>query len=126
MLTRVLSTLLVLVLAGHGDAWASAAAERPPAFTVRITSPLGRTGQPERIRIVAQIRGPEDLQIEPVRFFVDSELVGEDRDGPPYAIEWTDANPFEPTEIVVEVRAADAVARGRGGGAGFVRPRGLA
>ena len=29
-------------------------------------------------------------------------LVGEDRDGPPYAVQWVDDNPFEPTRIRVE------------------------
>ena len=33
-------------------------------------------------------------------------LVGDDREGPPYAVEWTDANPFEPTRIRVD--ATDA------------------
>ena len=29
-------------------------------------------------------------------------LVGDDAEGPPFAVEWTDANPFEPTRIRVE------------------------
>jgi Ca-activated chloride channel homolog len=78
---------------------------------VQITSPLGRTGIPERIRIVAQVTTPDGVQLEPVRFFIDSVLLGEDKDGPPYAIEWTDENPFEAREIAVEVRGAGAVAR---------------
>jgi VWFA-related protein len=107
---RSLSVLLALLLF---------AAERPSGthsraeseLSVRITSPLGRTGVTERIRIVAQVRHEPDLQLGPVRFFIDQKLLGEDVDGPPYAVEWTDENPFEPREIAVEVRAASAVAR---------------
>ena len=42
-----------------------------------------------------------------VRFYVNDALVGEDAEGPPYAVEWTDANPFEQTRIRVE--ATDAL-----------------
>jgi Ca-activated chloride channel family protein len=42
--------------------------------------------------------------LDSVRFFVNSALLGEDAQGPPYAVEWVDENPFAPTEIVVEVR----------------------
>ena len=79
-------------------------------LTVEITSPKGRTGIPERIRIVAQVLS-DDVRLDSVRFFIDNVLLGEDKDGPPYAIEWTDENPFEPREIAVEARAAGAVAR---------------
>jgi len=82
-----------------------------PDLSVEITSPLGRTGIPERIRIVARVRAADGTQLEPVRFFIDSVLLGEDKDGPPYALEWTDENPFEPREIAVEVRAGNNVAR---------------
>ena len=85
--------------------------EAAPALSVEITSPKGRTGIPERIRIVAQVVAPDPGQLEPVRFFIDNVLLGEDKDGPPYAIEWTDENPFELREIAVEVRAAGAVAK---------------
>jgi VWFA-related protein len=37
-----------------------------------------------------------------VRFLVDGVLVGTVTDGPPYAVEWTDDNPFQRREIVVE------------------------
>src|SRR5262249_7618202 len=33
---------------------------------------------------------------------VDQKLFGEATDGPPFAVEWTDENPFEPREIVAE------------------------
>ncbi len=38
-----------------------------------------------------------------VQFFVDGQLVGEDKTAP-YAIEWTDENPFEVAEISVQVQ----------------------
>jgi hypothetical protein len=41
-----------------------------------------------------------------VRFFVDGKSIGEDTDGPPYAVEWVDENPFEKREISVEVTDA--------------------
>ena len=83
------------------------------ALTVEITSPKGRTGIPERIRIVAQVLSSDNVRLDSVRFFIDNVLLGEDKDGPPYAIEWTDENPFEAREIAVEARAAGAVARDR-------------
>ena len=78
-----------------------------PHLTVRITSPLGRTGLPGAIRIVAQVSHLPNVALGPVRFFVNDVPAGDDAEGPPYAVEWTDANPFEPTRIRVE--ASDAV-----------------
>ncbi|MEO7135059.1 MAG: VWA domain-containing protein, partial [Vicinamibacterales bacterium] len=83
-------------------AHARPAAERE-VLSVRITSPLGRTGVPGTVRIVAQIQSPTGAVLSPVRFFVDGQLLSSDTDGPPYAVEWTDANPFDPTEISVAV-----------------------
>jgi VWFA-related protein len=110
MLCRALSALLALSLFAAERAAASRSAGESE-LSVRITSPLGRTGLTERIRIVAQVRHRPDAQLGPIRFFVDQTLLAEDSDGPPYAVEWTDENPFEPREIAVEVRAASAVAR---------------
>ena len=73
-----------------------------PLLSVRITSPLGRLGLPGAIRIVAQVNHPSQPLLESVRFYVNDALIGEDREGPPYAVEWTDANPFEPTRIRVD------------------------
>ena len=83
------------------------AADSTPALSVRITSPLGRTGLPGAIRIVAQVSHPPQVALGPVRFYVNDALVGDDAEGPPYAVEWTDANPFELTRIRVE--ASDAL-----------------
>ncbi len=79
--------------------------------SVRITSPLGRTGTPGTIRIVAQIRTEDDAPAGPVRFAIDGRLLATDSDGPPYVAEWVDENPFERCEITVEV--TDAVGRVR-------------
>jgi Ca-activated chloride channel homolog len=80
-----------------------ASAGRSSELAVRITSPLGRTGFAGRIRIVAQVQHPPGRALQPVRFFVDDVLLTEVPSGPPYAVEWSDENPFEPREISVEV-----------------------
>lgn len=88
--------------------------ERSAELAVKITSPLGRTGLVDRIRIVAHVSHRDGIHLQPVKFFVDDVLLGADGDGPPYAVEWTDENPFETREISVEVTdAAGAVARDR-------------
>lgn len=71
-------------------------------LSVHITSPLGRTGLPGAIRIVAQVSHQPNVALAPVKFFVNDVPAGDDGDGPPYTVEWTDANPFEPTRIRVE------------------------
>jgi Ca-activated chloride channel family protein len=76
-------------------------------LSVRITSPLGRTGFEGAVRLVAQVQNGEDAQVGPVRFFVDGKPYGEATEGPPYAVEWTDENPFEPRDIGVEVCDAE-------------------
>ena len=74
-----------------------------PSLTVEITSPLGRTGMAGPVRIVARIAADPKASLSPVQFFVDEQLVGEDKDGPPYAVEWVDSNPFLARSIVVQV-----------------------
>ena len=75
----------------------------PAPLAIRITSPLGRTGTTGAIRIVAQVSAKKDVALGAVRFYVDNALVGEDPSGPPFAVEWTDENPFEAREISVNV-----------------------
>jgi Ca-activated chloride channel homolog len=83
-----------------------------PVPTMRITSPLGRIGTPATVRIVVQVTWPVDAdgrtQPQPliVRFFVDGTNVGTVENGPPYAVNWIDDNPFEPREITVEASLA--------------------
>ena len=71
-------------------------------LSVRITSPLGRLGLPGTIRIVAQVAHSPQVALESVKFYVNDKLAGDDPVGPPYAVEWTDDNPFEPTRIRVD------------------------
>ena len=84
----------------------------PPRATIRLTSPLGRTGDSPTVRIVAQVQRPQvqksrDIPLLPirVRFYVDKALVGT-VDAPPYAVPWVDENPFEAREIRVEAEDA--------------------
>ena len=69
---------------------------------IRITSPLGRTGLPGTIRIVARLDGPAHTQALRVQFYVDKLFLSADTDGPPYDALWSDDNPFEPRELMVE------------------------
>jgi Ca-activated chloride channel family protein len=96
--------------AQQGDPPPSAAAHNgTPELSVRITSPLGRTGTAGTIRIVAQVRSVAPETLEPVRFYVDGVLVGTATAGPPFAVPWVDDNPFERREILVQ--ASDAEGR---------------
>jgi VWFA-related protein len=85
-----------------GASFAPAAAAPSSSLTVKITSPLGRMGTSGKVRIVAQIQTAPETALKPVRFFVDNVLLGVDSDGPPYAVEWLDENPYEKREIAVE------------------------
>jgi VWFA-related protein len=97
----LLTVLFLLALLLH--ARAAGPDGTSSTVSVRITSPLGRTGAPGAIRIVAQIRTEDGTLPGPVRFAVDGRLLGTDTDGPPYVAEWVDENPFERCEITVEV-----------------------
>jgi VWFA-related protein len=77
--------------------------------SIRITSPLGRSGTYGSIRIVAQIQPERGVDLGPVQFFIDGQLFRTDTDGAPYVVEWIDENPFEPREIAVAV--SDALGR---------------
>jgi VWFA-related protein len=74
-----------------------------PALSVRITSPLGRTGFSGTVRIVAQVRHAPTSAPGQMRFYVDDQFLGAIDHGPPYAMEWVDDNPFERRKIAVEV-----------------------
>ena len=82
---------------------ALAAIHVEPDASIRLTSPLGRTGISGTIRVVAQVVTPVADGIIPVRFYVDGTLLGEDTDGAPYYVEWNDENPYEPREIRAEI-----------------------
>ena len=85
-----------------GSAVVFAKDDVPTPLSVRITSPLGRLGLPGTIRIVAQVVHSPKVALDSVKFYVNDTLIGDDKTGPPYAVEWTDDNPFEPTRIRVD------------------------
>jgi VWFA-related protein len=72
------------------------------AAALRITSPLGRTGLPGVIRIVARLDGVTLSASPRVDFYVDNRLLASDSDGPPFDTQWTDENPFEKRELTVK------------------------
>ncbi len=87
----------------HSPIVSAATPSSPTALAVRITSPLGRTGTADTVRIVAQIQWGQNADLGPVRFYIDGKLFQTDSDGAPYVAEWVDENPFERREIAVAV-----------------------
>ena len=79
------------------------------APSIRITSPLGRTGVSAKVRIVAQVHAPASDSLSRLSFFVDGTLVGTAEPTPYSAVDWVDENPFETREIVVS--ASDGTGR---------------
>ena len=98
-LTLLLGACAALV--SGGPVVAGAAAD--DLASIRLTSPLGRSGLPGKVRIVARVVTPDGAAVPQVRFFVGEELLAVDTDGPPYATEWVDDNPFELRRIRVEM-----------------------
>ena len=115
-MTRVLRLLIFLwAMLATSVAGAQSPEVQQAAHTVRLTSPLGRTGETAEVRIVAQVQRPVRTTPAPtpikVRFYVDNALVGT-VEAAPYAVPWVDENPFEPREIRVEAEdAAGVIAR---------------
>ncbi len=64
-------------------------------------------GEPGTVRIVGQVRASPGHSVSAVRFSVDGTLLGTVTAGPPYAVEWTDDNPFKRREIVIEAEDSD-------------------
>ncbi len=107
---RVRSRLLAAALSAAIAAGSlHVAADGSSPLTVRITSPMGRTGVTGAVRIVAQVSDAADTPLQAVKFFVNQKQVGENHVGPVYGVEWSDDNPFEATEITVE--ATDSAGR---------------
>jgi VWFA-related protein len=71
----------------------------------RITSPLGRTGLPGTIRIVARLDGEQPAPDAPPRvsFYINGLHHADDLDGPPFEALWNDDNPFEKREIMARL-----------------------
>jgi Ca-activated chloride channel family protein len=90
-------------LAQDTSATESARASDAASFpSIRITSPLGRTGVAAKLRIVAQIHMAPSHPLSTVSFFVDGVLVGTAPASPYTSVDWTDENPFEQREILVQ------------------------
>ncbi|MFN8059249.1 MAG: VWA domain-containing protein [Vicinamibacterales bacterium] len=96
--TALLATAVVVV-----------AARQTERVSIRLTSPLGRSGLSGTLRIVAQVQAPPDAILSSVLFYVDGQLIGQDAD-PPYAVDWVDDNPFEARHIMAVVAAAGSEA----------------
>ena len=64
-------------------------------------------GEPGTVRIVGQVRAAPGRSVSTVRFSVDGTVLGTVTEGPPYAVEWTDDNPFQRREIVVEAQDSE-------------------
>ena len=102
------AVVVLLALSAPRDAAAQSAPSHG-ALSVRITSPQGRLASPGAIRIVAQAVAPPDARVANVAFFVGDQAIGVDTEGPVYAVEWTDSNPFD--AVTIRVQASDAVGR---------------
>jgi Ca-activated chloride channel homolog len=96
------SSLLSLVLLATPRAQVAQGLQSPTPLSVRITSPLGRTGATGAVRIVAQITPPAKEEVLAVRFYVDGVQLAEVHKGPPWGVDWTDENPLEKREIRVD------------------------
>jgi len=99
---RLAAVLMATALTKSVVSAQEAAAPSSPSASIRITSPLGRTGVAAKLRIVAQIHMPPAHPLSAVSFLVDGELVGTAPASPYTSVEWTDENPFEQREIVVQ------------------------
>ena len=95
LIARCLTAVAALVVT---TALPAASADHA-APELRITSPLGRTGLPGTIRIVARLDHLDARKPVAVQFFVDGQLLATDTDGPPFDAQWIDENPFERREL---------------------------
>jgi VWFA-related protein len=74
---------------------------------ITITSPLGRSGLPGTIRIVARVDGVTPGAPVAVAFAVDGKPLATDTDGAPYEAQWVDENPYEAREITAVATVAE-------------------
>ena len=98
----VLATAVVGLTAARQAPGSQEQAAGETGTSLRITSPLGRTGTAAKIRIVAQVALPPGVTLSALDFYVDGVKVGTVESGPPYAVDWVDENPLERREIVVQ------------------------
>ena len=100
---RLIVALLCLGLTIDGWSPAVLTGAAQATASIEITSPLGRTGLPGKVRIVARVATAKSDVIPQVRFYVDDVLIGTDTDGAPYAVEWDDKNPYERARLRAEL-----------------------
>ena len=100
---RLIVALLCLGFAIDGWSPAVLTGAAQATASIEITSPLGRTGLPGKVRIVARVATAKADVIPEVRFYVDDVLIGTDADGAPYAVEWDDKNPYERARLRAEL-----------------------
>ena len=100
---RLIGALLCLGLTIDGWSPAVLTGAAQATASIEITSPLGRTGLPGKVRIVARVATAKSDVIPQVRFYVDDVLIGTDTDGAPYAVEWDDKNPYERARLRAEL-----------------------
>src|SRR5678815_1271363 len=105
--SRAASGVAAAILIVAGVTPAAKDHEPAAAPTITITSPLGRSGLPGKIRIVARVEAPPKAQPVSVTFSVDGTLLATDTDGAPYEALWVDDNPFEAREITAEATFAE-------------------
>jgi len=98
----VLATAVVGLTAARQAPGSQDQAAGETGTSLRITSPLGRTGTATKVRIVAQVTLASGVTLSPLDFYVDGVKVGTVESGPPYAVDWVDENPLERREIVVQ------------------------
>ena len=95
-----ITVLCVTALAACLSGVVTLGAQEVPSL--RITSPLGRSGLPGRVRILVRVDGVPAEPAARVAFYVDGVQLAEDADGPPYETLWDDENPFERRQITVQ------------------------
>ena len=98
-MTHRVAAAIVCVCVAAASLLAQPASPNDDAASIRITSPLGRTGLTGTIRIVARFETTGDKLPERVEFLVDQVPLATDSDGPPYEALWVDDNPFERREL---------------------------
>jgi len=104
---RAASGVVAAILVAAGVTPAAKDHEPIATPTITITSPLGRSGLPGKIRIVARVDAPPKALPLSVTFSVDGTLLATDTDGAPYEALWVDDNPFEAREITAEATFAE-------------------
>ena len=76
--TLLTIALVCVALSAHVASARARASAEIRLCSIEITSPLGRSGLPGKVRIVARVTAPKDAPTPKVRFFVDNALLATD------------------------------------------------